>query len=50
VAVTTKSTLVLRDLDLLGAMAADRCAVAQLSIATLDVELARHLEPRAAKP
>jgi len=50
VAVTTKSTLVLRDLDLLGAMAADRCAAVQLSIATLDVELARRLEPRAATP
>jgi len=50
VAVTTKSALVLRDLDLLGAMAADRCVAVQLSIATLDVELARRLEPRAATP
>jgi len=50
VAVTTKSALVLRDLDLLGAMAADRYAAVQISIATLDAELARHLEPRAATP
>jgi len=50
VAVTTKSTLVLRDLDLLGAMAADRCAAVQLSIATLDAGLARCLGPRAASP
>lgn len=47
-AVTTKSALVLRDLDLLGAMVADRCAAVQLSIATLDAGLARHLEPCAA--
>lgn len=50
VVVTTKSALVLRDLDLLGAMAADRCATVQLSITTLDPDLARRLEPRAASP
>jgi len=50
VAVTTKSALVLRDLDLLGAMAADRCAAVQISIATLDAGLTRRLEPRAATP
>jgi len=50
VAVTTRSTLVLRDLDLLGTMAADKCAVVQLSITTPDIEFARHLEPRAATP
>lgn len=49
-AVTTKSALVLRDLDLLGAMAADQCVAVQISIATLDGELARRLEPRAASP
>lgn len=48
--VTTKSALVLRDLDLLGAMAADRCAAMQLSIATLDSGLAWRLGPRAASP
>jgi len=50
VAVTTKSALVLRDLDLLGAMAADRCAAVQISIATPDADLARRLEPHAAAP
>jgi len=50
VAVTTKSALVLRDLDLLRAMAAERLAAVQISITTLDVDLARRLEPRAASP
>lgn len=50
VAVTTKSALILRDLDLLGAMAADGCVAVQLSITTLDAGLARRLEPRAASP
>jgi len=50
VAVTTKSALVLRDLDLLEEMAADRLAAVQISITTLDAGLARCLEPRAASP
>ncbi|MCB2263745.1 MAG: PA0069 family radical SAM protein [Candidatus Thiosymbion ectosymbiont of Robbea hypermnestra] len=50
VAVTTKSALILRDLDLLGAMAADGCVAVQFSITTLDAGLARRLEPRAASP
>lgn len=50
VAVTTKSRLVLRDLDLLEEMAADRLAAVQISITTLDPDLARRLEPRAAPP
>jgi DNA repair photolyase len=50
VAVTTKSALVLRDLDLLGEMAARHLAAVQISITTLDGALARHLEPRAASP
>lgn len=50
VAVTTKSALVLRDLDLLGEMAADRLAAVQISITTLDIGIARRLEPRAASP
>jgi len=50
VAVTTKSALVLRDLDLLAEMAADGLAAAQISITTLDAGLARRLEPRAASP
>lgn len=50
VAVTTKSALLLRDLDLLAEMAADRLAAVQISITTLDAGLARRLEPRAASP
>jgi len=50
VVVTTKSALVLRDLDLLADMAARRLAAVQVSLTTLDPELARRLEPRAAAP
>lgn len=50
VAVTTKSALILRDLDLLRAMAAGGCLAVQLSITTLNAELARRLESRAASP
>jgi DNA repair photolyase len=50
VAVTTKSAGVLRDTDLLGDMARERLAAVQVSITTLDPELARRLEPRAASP
>jgi DNA repair photolyase len=41
---------VLRDLDLLAEMAAERLVAVQISITTLDTSLARHLEPRAASP
>ena len=50
VAVTTKSALVVRDLELLSEMAARRLAAVQISITTLDANLARRLEPRAASP
>jgi DNA repair photolyase len=50
VAVTTKSALVLRDIDLLAEMAAEGLAAVQISITTLDGALARRLEPRAASP
>jgi DNA repair photolyase len=50
VAITTKSAGVLRDMDLLESMAERRLAVVQISITTLDKELARRLEPRAAAP
>jgi DNA repair photolyase len=50
VAVTTKNSLVLRDLDLLAPLAAQRLAQANISIPTLDAELARRLEPRTATP
>ncbi len=48
--IVTKSALVERDLDLLAPMAAKRLAVVHVSITTLDRELARRLEPRAASP
>jgi DNA repair photolyase len=50
VAVITKSALVARDADLLAELARFDAAVVSLSVTTLDVELARRLEPRAAAP
>jgi DNA repair photolyase len=48
--VTTKSDLVLRDLDLLGAIARANVLAVNLTITTLDENLARALEPRAPRP
>jgi DNA repair photolyase len=50
VTITTKGVLVERDLDILGAMAAKNLAHVQVSIAMLDKELARKLDPRAPSP
>ncbi|MGE5152416.1 MAG: PA0069 family radical SAM protein, partial [Bdellovibrio bacteriovorus] len=50
VAITTKSALVLRDLDLLVPMAERRLVAVLISITTLDRTLARRMEPRAASP
>ncbi len=50
VSITTKSALVLRDLDLLGDMARDRLAHVTMSVTTLDGRLARSMEPRASAP
>jgi DNA repair photolyase len=50
VTVVTKSALVERDLDLLGPMAQKNLVKVFVSIGTLDRELARKLEPRAASP
>jgi len=50
VAIVTKSALVERDIDVLGPMAAKNLARVYVSITTLDRELARKLEPRAAAP
>jgi DNA repair photolyase len=50
VGILTKSELCLRDTDLLADMAARRLCHVYLSITTLDPELARRLEPRAASP
>lgn len=50
VSVITKSHLVTRDADLLSELAGHRAAAVTLSITTLDAELQRKLEPRAASP
>ncbi|MFK7967513.1 MAG: PA0069 family radical SAM protein [Burkholderiaceae bacterium] len=50
VGITTKSALVSRDVDILAPMAAKGLARVHISIATLDTELARTLEPRAPTP
>lgn len=49
-ALVTKSSGVERDLDLIAPMAADQLAAVYVTITTLDGELARQLEPRAASP
>jgi len=48
--IVTKSALVERDLDLLGPMAEKKLVKVFVSITTLDRQLARRLEPRAASP
>lgn len=48
--VVTKSALVLRDLDLLAPMASEGLAGVMISVTTLERDLARRMEPRAAAP
>jgi DNA repair photolyase len=48
VAIITKGALVTRDLDILAEMAADKLCSVAISITTLDSQLKRTLEPRAA--
>ncbi len=50
VAIVTKSALVTRDIDILGRMAEKGLAKVALSITSLDRQLARKMEPRAATP
>ena len=50
VGVITKSALVARDADLLAALAEHGAAHVMMSVTTLDPELARRMEPRAAQP
>src|SRR6202166_2433869 len=50
VGIVTKSALVLRDIDILSRMAERNLAKVALSVTTLDPELARTMEPRAATP
>ena len=49
-ALITKSSGIERDLDLIAPMAAERRAAACITITTLDAQIARTLEPRAAAP
>jgi len=48
--IVTKSTLILRDLDLLQDLARDRLVSVMVSITSLDAAIKRTLEPRAAAP
>ena len=50
VTITTKSALVLRDIDILQSMARQKLVRVQVSIGTLDRSIARTLEPRANTP
>lgn len=50
VGIITKSALVTRDLDILAPMAAEGLVSVAVSVTTLDRDLARRMEPRAATP
>lgn len=50
VAITTKGTLIERDLDILGPMATAGLVRVGVSVTTLDADLSRQMEPRAATP
>jgi DNA repair photolyase len=50
VSIVTKSSLVERDLDVLVQLATDDLVQVYISVTTLDAELARRMEPRAATP
>ena len=50
VGILTKNRLVTRDIDILSELAQHRCAVVNLSITTLDVDLQRIMEPRTSAP
>ncbi len=50
IGITTKSDLILRDLDLLGKIAAQNDLRVNMTVTTMDDALARLLEPRAVRP
>jgi len=50
VGLITKSSLIERDIDLLAEMAKDQLVVVAITITTLDHDISRTLEPRAASP
>ena len=49
-AIVTKNALVLRDLDILQPMAAQNLVHVNISLTTLDADLARSMEPRTSTP
>jgi DNA repair photolyase len=50
ISIITKNAMVVRDLDILGPMAAARLVHVNISITTLDAELGRSMEPRTSTP
>ncbi len=50
VTITTKSTMIQRDIDILSEMAKQNLAQVQVSVTAMDNDLSRKLEPRAAAP
>lgn len=50
VGITTKSDMIVRDIDILAPMASKKLAAAALSVTTLNGDLARRLEPRCPRP
>jgi len=50
VGILTKNRLVTRDIDILSELARHQCAVVNLSVTTLDVDLQRIMEPRTSTP
>jgi len=50
VTITTKSTLIQRDIDILSDLAKQNLVQVQVSVTTMDNDLSRKLEPRAAAP
>jgi DNA repair photolyase len=50
IAIITKNALILRDRDILGRMAASDLVHVNVSVTTLDTELARSMEPRTSTP
>jgi DNA repair photolyase len=50
IGIVTKSNLVLRDIDVLQRIAANNCLYVNITITTLNTNLARILEPRAPRP
>ncbi len=50
VGLITKSSLIERDIDIISDMARDKLAIVAITITTLDHQISRQLEPRAASP